>query len=85
LTQFELTPARCEVTYACTSVTRVDVESSTIACSDLTFDGVINGDVSDGKLTFSADSDDYVNETFTPGDYTVTITGTAVDSSPNQE
>ena len=52
-----------------------------VNCDDLTFDGVFNGDATDGQLTFSADSTDYENGVVTPGDYVVTITGTAVTSS----
>ena len=55
LTEFNMSPARCEVTYECTSVVRVDGATSSIACSDLTFDGIIDGQGSDGVLTFSAD------------------------------
>ena len=58
---------------------------SSITCSDLTFDGVFDGQATDGKLTFSADSQDYIDETYVPGVYEVTITGTAVGSSPLQE
>ena len=43
LTEFNMSPARCEVTYECTSVERVDEATSSIECSDLTFDGVIDG------------------------------------------
>ena len=58
---------------------------SSITCSDLTFDSVFDGQATDGKLTFSADSQDYIDETYVPGVYEVTITGTAVGSSPLQE
>ena len=54
LTEFDMSPARCEVTYECTSVERVDGATSSIECSDLTFDGVIDGQGNDGILTFSA-------------------------------
>ena len=60
-------------------------DDSTISCSDLTFDGVFDDQATDGKLTFSADSQDYIDETYKPGVYEVTITGTAVGSSPLQE
>ena len=76
MTPFTLTPTRCQVTYACTSVARVDSSTSTIDCDDLTFD------TTTGSFTFSADSDDYKSGDFIPGTYTVTITGTAVGSSP---
>ena len=55
-----------------------------IECTDLEFDGVIDDESSDGKLTFSADSEDYKAGRVTPGVYIVTITGTAVESSPQK-
>ena len=57
LNPFTITPSICEVQYVCTSVIRVDDvnAASDITCSDLTFDGIMNGDLSDGQLTFSAD------------------------------
>ena len=82
LTEFSMSPARCEVTYACTNVERVDGATSSIECSDLTFDGIIDRQGNDGVLTFSANRQDYIDETFTPGAYRVTITGTAVGSAP---
>ena len=81
LNPFTITPTICEVTYACSSVARADNAASAVNCDDLTFDGVFNGDATDGQLTFSADSNAYENGVVTPGDYVVTITGTAVTSS----
>ena len=43
LTEFELTPERCEVTYRCTNVVFQGEGDSSIECSDLTFDGVFDG------------------------------------------
>ena len=77
LNQFTITPDKCKVRYECATVERVDAAPSSIACSDLTFDGEINYEPTDGVLTFSADSDDYENDTHLPGEYRVTIKGTA--------
>ena len=55
------------MSYACTDVVRVDGAESKISCSDLIFDGVIDGTNSDGKLAFKADTTDYADGTFTPG------------------
>ena len=73
------------MSYACTDVVRVDQAESKISCSDLIFDGDIDGTNSDGKLAFKADTTDYADGTFTPGVYTVTITGTVVGSVGPQE
>ena len=83
LAEFELTPSRCEMEYTCTGVERTDGDVSKIACSNL--GGILNGVISNGQLTISADSDDYQNGTFTPGQYEVSIKGSAKGSSPLQE
>jgi len=87
LTPFTITPSICEVEYSCQSITRSDGQTNTyLPCSDLTFDGVIDGSedaggaVTDGKLSFSATADDYTNNVYPPGDYVVTIAGTTTDS-----
>ena len=67
LTKFTIEPARCKISYACTSVARVDGNASKIECSDFVFDGLYDGDAGDGILTFSADQTDYVSETYPPG------------------
>ena len=68
LNQFTITPTICDITYVCTKVEKLGVsEISLIDCSDFAFDGVINGQVSDGKLIFSANSADYLNGNVTPG------------------
>ena len=77
-------PQRCQVTYQCSSVEREDTTPSSISCSNLVFDGVFDNQSSDGILTFTASSDDYINDIYTPGVYIVTITGTAVGSQPLQ-
>ena len=53
--------------------------TSSIDCDSLTFDGSI--DDNNLELIFTASSTDYENGTFTPGVYTVTITGTADGSA----
>ena len=78
-------PQICEVTYQCTSVEREDTDPSSISCSNLVFDGVFDNQPSDGILTFTASSDDYINNIYTPGVYIVTITGIADGSQPLQE
>ena len=70
-----MTPSRCEVTYSCSGITREDGTTSDIDCSDITYDGVIDGSSSDGKLVISADSDDYESGKITPGTYIIEITG----------
>ena len=79
MTPFTLTPTRCSVTYACTNVARQGSANSSVGCNDLTFDEAT------GSFTFSADSDNYKSGNFIPGTYTVTITGTAVGSSPPKD
>ena len=67
-----LAKSRCDVSYDCTEVTRLDGAMSSIECSDLAFDS------STGAFTFSADSEDYVNGTFTAGEYQVVVTHSAM-------
>lgn len=40
--------------------------------------------MSDGKLSFTATGDDYSNDVYPPGTYTVTILGTATESGQTQ-
>ena len=77
LVKFTISPFRCRVEYACTSVERVDGDPSSITCDDFSFDGIYDGQKSDGKLTFRATTEDYLGGVFDRGQYTVTITGTA--------
>ena len=65
----------------CTNVVRVDGAASKISISDFDFDGNFDMQPTDGILTFNADSNDYVSDTYPPGVYTVTITGTASGST----
>ena len=68
ITEPEMVSAGCEVTHACTDVYRLDGESSSINCDDLTFDSTSN------VFTFTATPQDYVDGNFTPGEYRVEIT-----------
>jgi hypothetical protein len=82
LTQFTIDPPRCKIQYACTGVTGpTNINGLVgITCSDLNFDGVFDSVGDDGKLTYQFDSSVYLDKTVVPGDYTVTITGTATKS-----
>ena len=74
------------MSYACSKVERLDGgEEVSIDCSDFVFDGTIDGMDADGMLGFRATTEDYETGRFTPGIYTVTITGTAVGSVPLKE
>jgi hypothetical protein len=76
LTQFTIEPSQCKIVYTCKSVARVGVDQDpVIDCDDFTFDGDIDGTVTDGVLTFTPTLDDYSNGTYEPGEYIVTITG----------
>ena len=81
LNPFTIQPVDCKVDYECTSVARVDGEVSKIGCIDLNFDGVFDGDLLDGKIDFAADMASYTSKRFPPGQYTVTVTGTAIKST----
>ena len=78
LRQFRIQPELCTITYTCTSVTKQGFTGATqpITCSDLTFDGVINGQTSDGILEFKPTGADYVSGKYPPGLYDIVITGT---------
>ena len=62
-----MNPLRCKISYECISVVRVDGADSMIECTDFVFDGIYDGQSTDGKLTFSADSNDYLSGTYPPG------------------
>ena len=62
ITPFTITPDFCPVTYSCAGVTLVGGGTSTVSCSDITINA-------DGSVSFSADSDAYVNGVITPGQY----------------
>ena len=54
LTEFQVSPARCQVTYTCTDITRKDGTTSNIDCSDTTFEGVFDNTGKDGQLEIHA-------------------------------
>ena len=80
LNKFTIEPIRCKIVYECTEVVRVDGAASKIGCADFVFDGTYDNQATDGKLTFSAVQNDYLTQKYPPGEYTVTITGTAEKS-----
>ena len=82
MTEFLISPNNCPISYACTDVVESNQAVSSIDCNDLSFDGVFNGDPTDGVLTFVATETDYTSGNYRPGEYTVTITGTADASDP---
>ena len=52
-----------------------------IDCSDITFDGTIDGSTDDGQLVIVATEDDYTSGNITPGTYIIEITGTVNGST----
>ena len=84
LTPFDIDPAQCRVTYACTSVTDVNGQATPMDCSKFTFDGDFDGQSTDGKLSITITSDDYKNNVYPTGEYFITITGTAINSDAQQ-
>ena len=92
LTPFTIDPPRCKVEYACTGVTGPLNTNGVVglSCSDLPFDGVFDGaddsnGNSDGEMTVVVSKDKYLNGTVPPGDYVVTIQGTATKSGQTQD
>ena len=81
LTEFQVSPARCQVTYTCTGITRKDGTASNIDCSDTTFDGVFDDAGNDGQLVIPVSEDDYQSGKITPGTYVIEITGTVNGST----
>ena len=62
MTEFTIFPDHCKVNYACSSVEKVGLEvgeTEPIDCTDLTFDGVFDGQETDGKLTFTPNESQY--------------------------
>ena len=85
VTPFTIEPSRCKVTYKCIDVVRTDGSPSMVACDDFSFDGVFDGLGDDGVLKFKPTGGDYSTMVYPPGEYQVTICGTAEGSSPSQE
>ena len=56
LTPFTITPAYCEISYACDSITFENAATSSITCDDLTAAGELFGETgAGGSLTYSID------------------------------
>ena len=58
-------------------MTRSDGNPSTLGCDDWLFDGVYNGDPSDGLLRITATIEDYNTDAKPPGSYIVEIEAVA--------
>ena len=84
LTEFDIDPETCLITYTCTDVVQTDSETSSIGCNDFIFDGIFDDDsvTTDGELSFTATEEDYTSGKYVPGEYTVTITGVVDESDP---
>ena len=80
MTEFVIDPVSCSITYECTSVTRNGTPDNPVSCGDFTFDFDFASSGSAGQITITPTGTDYVDGDIEPGTYTVTITGTAVDS-----
>ena len=50
-----------------------------MSCSDFSFDFAFDGVGTDGELTFAPTFNDYLGQTYYPGTYVVTISGTPVE------
>ena len=79
--EFQVSPARCSVTYTCSEITRKDGSASNISCTDVTYDGDFDGNGNDGELVITASESDYTSGKITPGTYVIEITGTVDGSS----
>lgn len=73
LVPFIIFPEQCVISYSCADVVREDGEASNVSCSDITL-------TADGKVTYSFDSNDYINNNIKPGVYIIQIKGTATQS-----
>ena len=73
LAEFSITPSVCEITYACTQVSRVDATPSDLDCDDFNLDGTFDTSGTDGELKFKTtpSQQDYIDQNFAPGDYTI--------------
>ena len=77
LQEFDIQPEGCKVEYECTDISPVDLAQTTgiPVCLPSMFDGIIDGNGTDGKFRFVPTEDDYKNGTYLPGEYIVEITG----------
>lgn len=57
--------------------------STKVQCSSFVFDGLFDGDLTDGTLTFTTTVDDYKDDVYEPGTYLVSIKGTVLESLPD--
>ena len=84
---FDIIPSQCEVAYECTSVKYENdaLPNRSMKCSDFELFGKIGGGFGTNALEITIDRDRYDNpdpsQNFAPGNYDVTITGTAVGSN----
>lgn len=70
-------PPGCEITYTCVGVSGPDLDVQCDIPGVTTFDGVYDGQNTDGTWTFGTD----LIKTYGPGDYVITIEGvTGIDS-----
>ena len=79
LIPFTIDPTFCKIDYVCKSVVPEPANASAVVptCSDITFDNVYDNSGTDGVITFTADANDYIAGTFTPGTFKIEIEGTA--------
>ena len=77
LRKFDIQPSICPVEYECTSIQSFQTQ---IYCDDINFDGIFNGDATDGTATFSAGTAEYLSERYVAGEYLVTLTGRVIGS-----
>ena len=81
MTKFTVFPELCTIEYTCDSVIKqgtTEADNQPISCSDFTFDGLYNGQSTDGKLVFEPNESQYIDGTFPPGKYDVVISGTEI-------
>ena len=76
INRFEIEPKRCLIETRCTKVERTDGQPSDISCSDFSNDGV----AALNTLVLTTTGDDYTSRNIKPGNYIVTLTGTATRS-----
>ena len=72
MNHFTPTPSDCEVTYECISIKGVDEKVKCHMPGVTTFDGILDGEDTDGTFTFLTTD----REAYRHGEYTVSIRGT---------
>lgn len=70
LNEFTVDPEGCLVDYECRHVTQAG-----LTCDQLNFDGIFDGDDTDGEIDITLGPTDYENGTVNPGEYDVQICG----------